>query len=1302
MNAIKNKFYFLKNNLFTSYMLEVGFPKHYAFKANANETQKAFDDIKALYNKDKFTKQNEHQFEDNFIAKVAQILGYHFVRQEEKIIQGKLEKPDFLLFTSKKDKESYEQIPKNQRGASNEYIAVILESKAYNVEVDNKKVKDNPHFQILRYLSNLKLDFGFLTNGKFWRFYDNSKLSATKVFYEINLEEILHNDDLEAFCYFYYFFHSKNFTQQTTESKPINKTLTLNDDAKITIEDDLEALIYGTNGQDSLFELIGTAIFIKNQNATLTEIYENSLYFIFRLLFIAYFEDKFSDILSKHEYFASEISLVNLHTTLESKKGSFKGFVKLNTIFKMYDKGEPNYNMPVFNGGLFDSTKTPLLSTPQLFDDVTLKEILKKFFYFDDGQSLFKRDYKTLSVAHLGTIYEGLLGYFFALADEDLLYVKYHTKGNTQKEIENYIDRYDYAELEKQEKLKKLEIISSPKLYKKGQIYLKNTSNSRKSTASFYTPQSITNFLVTQGLKERLNNENILRFKILDNACGSGHFLIEALNQITQIVLENFDDFANLKQIYEAEKKEIQNSTTQYLRDHQIDESDIVKRLLLKRVIFGVDSNPFSVELTKLSLWIDSFIFGTPLSFIEHHIKCGNALIGASLSEFANFYKSNKKDASLFTSDLMQEFKTLSEVFDELDSLHDTTAEQIAYSKQIYQTQILPKLTKLNLYLNYYTALNLAQHSQQKELKKVIELEKFADSNEEDYKNARQITQNLSREFAFFNYEVEFPEIIKKDEFGNIKFIGFDMIVGNPPWDKTKFSDNDFFPQFKSDYRTLSNTKKAEFKANQLAKDYIKKAYDAQKTATLQQNNYYKAHFPLNLGDGDGNLFRFFVERNLRLLASKATLNYILPSALMLENGSYNLRKEILQNRTINLFYSFENRDGIFNEVHRSYKFALMQIYNDTPPKNHAIKTMFYKTKIDEIYDENNVIKLNLDDIKMLSPTYLALQEVQSKKDLNILEKCYTKFAPLKSSWLDFRRELDMTNDKDLFIETHKEELLPLYEGKMIYQNNAEFSTPNYFLDKNAFDLRLKSKEIYRLKQDLKIDNKKYTKLLENLKPTNMSVQGFEKTLIKYDREFFRLGFRAIASDTNERTLIFSLLPKDCGVGNSVWSSITKSYLLNSAQIHIKTISTTRLCFALGIFNSLVVDFLARTMIQINVNKTYLERIPLPQPNDDEIMCNKAYTSIARNALILQLYNDKAGYFDKLKIEFKIKQSEIPTTSKLYDTLKARLDIAVAQLYGLNFDDFCHILKSFKVLNKNQPKFIILLKSLWKNNKERK
>ena len=214
-----------------------------------------------------------------------------------------------------------------------------------------------------------------------------------------------------------------------------------------------------------------------------------------------------------------------------------------------------------------------------------------------------------------------------------------------------------------------------------------------------------------------------------------------------------------------------------------------------------------------------------------------------------------------------------------------------------------------------------------------------------------------------------------------------------------------------SNYRTLLNSKKQEIQSNYLAKSYIQAQYKEQEGFIESLNIFYKKKYPLNHGGKDINLFRLFVERNLWLLSKDASLNYVLPSALMLEEGSYALRKEILENKKLMFFYGFENREGIFRDVDSRYKFALMQVLNtsliesDNTP--HTIKTMFYKTDIESAYDPKNILYTSLQDIRALSPKQLALQEVRDAKDLAILAKCYKAYAPLSLEWLDFKQDLN-------------------------------------------------------------------------------------------------------------------------------------------------------------------------------------------------------------------------------------------------------------------------------------------------------
>jgi hypothetical protein len=318
--------------------------------------------------------------------------------------------------------------------------------------------------------------------------------------------------------------------------------------------------------------------------------------------------------------------------------------------------------------------------------------------------------------------------------------------------------------------------------------------------------------------------------------------------------------------------------------------------------------------------------------------------------------------------------------------------------------------------------------------------------------------------------------------------------------------------------------------------------------------------------------------------------------------------------------------------------------------------------------------------LKKLSPEHWALMELRTGTDLVLLEKCYAAFPALSESWLDFRRELHMTDDKDLFIEKDAPGLLPLYEGKMIWQYSHSFDVAQYWLDATAFDRRMQSKELHRMAQDLGVPKAEVAK---------------HAAAVRYDREFVRIGFRAVASDTNERTLIFALFPKDCGSGNSLLANTPKNYVLGAdGTVRVREVSALRLLFALALFNSVLVDWLARQMIQINVNKTYLYRLPMPQPSDDEIRSNPVYAQLAKNALLLTLAAPSPKVWDdfcELAPLFNVQKHEVPFTAKAQDTLRAQNDKLVAQLYGITDAELAHLLRSFKVMTNKRPEYAALL-----------
>lgn len=352
-----------------------------------------------------------------------------------------------------------------------------------------------------------------------------------------------------------------------------------------------------------------------------------------------------------------------------------------------------------------------------------------------------------------------------------------------------------------------------------------------------------------------------------------------------------------------------------------------------------------------------------------------------------------------------------------------------------------------------------------------------------------------------------------------------------------------------------------------------------------------------------------------------------------------------------------------------------------------VIDTAFYVLDPAELDDPARHVPYPLATLKTLSPQQWALMELRQGADLPILQKCYSAFPPLSPDWLDFRNELHMTNDKDLFIEHAAPGLLPLFEGKMIWQYSHKLEQPQYWLEPAAFDGRLRSKELHRMAQDL------------GLKKADAEQHA---SAIRFDREFVRLGFRDIARDTDERTIIFSLLPKNVGAGNKVPVLIPKVYKRNDQEtVGINVISDLRKIFALAIFNSLVFDWLARFMIQISVNLTYLYRLPTPQPASDvDILQSPNYRTLARNALRLTLhagYSDFAADLAGAMQALGVTAADVPATAKEADRLRAENDQIVAQLYGLTAAEFARLLASFQGMARKRPEYLTLLQEQWRD-----
>ncbi|WP_313629209.1 Eco57I restriction-modification methylase domain-containing protein [Enterococcus italicus] len=523
--------------------------------------------------------------------------------------------------------------------------------------------------------------------------------------------------------------------------------------------------------------------------------------------------------------------------------------------------------------------------------------------------------------------------------------------------------------------------------------------------------------------------------------------------------------------------------------------------------------------------------------------------------------------------------------------------------------------------------------SYKKEIKKLLKLKRDGASK---YESKRQELQRallqyvqpiLNDETQFLHVEaleVNLPEVFFDAE-GKLKEnAGFDCVIGNPPWEVWKPNSDEYFSQYDKTYLMLKRAKAKRGRQNELFvihPNLLNKWEELEKRIERGSNlfrnrNHYQYQKWLVEGrttSSDINLYKISVERFNQLLSSAGFLSVIIPDNFATDLGATGIRHMIFDyNRPIE-FLSFENKKAIFPAIHRETKFAVMTCKKTLEDWN-SFKAFFYKTDLKDLSNENSKIDYTKQLIVDAEPEKYSLFEPKNTKEFELYRKIKFKFPALRETNLfQFRREFDRTLDTNLF-EDYSQNLLPLYEGRMINQFKiVEFPTEGV------------SQEVA-------------------IRKTNRDC--FE----------YRIGIRAISNINNRRTLIGTLLPKNCVAANSL-----------HMQKDAMNMPLKEKMFYLGILNSYPVDFVLRRLITRNVNMTYVKQLPIAQYEENEI--SESIIDLISNLI------KKSQYID-LPDDYTFNRLDIDE-----EWLIAELNARIAILYNLSREDVIFMLTSFESTN---------------------
>ncbi|MEO8972139.1 MAG: N-6 DNA methylase, partial [Ktedonobacteraceae bacterium] len=807
----------LHNNqrLFSDHYLNEILPRRW--DSLQDEAAQVMAQLRRRYSKFTPNPGNEAQTEEDWIKPVLHALGHSFEVQASLKVPDGTQRPDYIFYRDNAALVTNKH--KTVKAENLQSLAFAVgDAKSWDRPLD-KALKEsgqgrggsggdtfnnkNPSFQIFFYMLYSGLPWGILTNGRKWRLYHIQTAHKLEVFYEVDLPALIESNNVEAFLYFYAFFRRDAFDAGLFS---LNDILAESTGYAQQLSDSLREQVYDALRYVAQGFLDYTDNRLPHTNETFKLIYDNSLILLYRILFILYAEARGLLPLQENPSYGRVYSLDAIKKDVVARLQ--EGLILPNTsliwphlkeLFKIINLGSPPLTVTTFNGGLFDPQRHPFLEQ-YVVGDSSLCRAIDKLARVN-GQFI---DYRDLAERHLGTIYEGLLEeYALHVATEPMVELRVSSKivsaqGVPRKNIASE--------------------------FRTGEVYFITDRGERKKTGSYYTPDYIVKYMVDAAVRpvlevairdaqtdaERIRK--VLAINVLDPSMGSGHFLVEVTEYIARFLVE-------LGLRPDEAEAALAAPTTQTTGSNEADVT-YWKRRVAQQCVYGVDLNPLAVELAKLSLWLVTVARDRPLSFLDHHLRTGNALIGSRIEEVAaGQYPQTKKQqqrikqaeaaeksAGQLPSPLVDdEFRqNASGALDSIAAIEqnpgititDVKAQEAAYAelKQRFSEKYL-RLANLGAALYYDLKIAgdfwrpLADYALDKGSPPALAAQ---------FSELLQSATDIATRKHFFHWELEFPNIFF-DAHGQPlgEHAGFDVVIGNPPYVRQEQlgSDKPFFAE---------------------------------------------------------------------------------------------------------------------------------------------------------------------------------------------------------------------------------------------------------------------------------------------------------------------------------------------------------------------------------------------------------------------------------------------------------------------------------------------------------------------------
>ena len=915
---------------------------------------------------------------------------------------------------------------------------------------------------------------------------------------------------------------------------------------------------------------------------------------------------------------------------------------RLRTLVRMVRTGDRSAGVPAYNGSLFAADGFPgsdLLERAEIAD-IYLAPALMSIAYETDKPDTPGLDYAGLQIGHLGAIYEALLTLRLTRAPEDLAY-------DAKRDVFRPIQAGENPEVTK------------------AQLYYQAETGGRKAGGVFYTRHEFVDHLLNNSLLPALDDhlaeigkvadrnpdeaaQRLFDFSVVDPAMGSAHFLTAALDMMADRIEIFLAEVGGLPGIARQLSELSQDNSAV---SQQPEDGDLLRRLILKRCIYGVDLSPMAVEVANVTLWLASFVPGLALSYLGSNLKCGDALIGVADPSVVG-----ASDSPLFTGQAVRNaMEQAAKLQREQAAIPDRTPEEVKRSEELGSRRE-EATAGLRSAFNLWTAEPLGLDGAR------YTLETHADSVVEGAKEpAPEVVDTMAgasriaARYRFFHWPLEFPNVFHRER------AGFDVVVGNPPWNKVKFEMPSFLALHDPGIRGLRSGLERDERAERLFRQRPELRQEI--AATQQQIEEQRKFFrPANgysiQGSGDTDLYKLFCERYASIARSQGFMGVVLPRVAFLNDGSRGFRRWFFREcRPSRVDSILNNRHWAF-DIHPQYSIALVTAQVGMPVDGSLTITGPARNEREFaacIGGEGVSVDLTAlaswtpapadDSVKeptwelplLPTPTHVSvLSKMRRGVRFDFLENPQNQKRSAAVPSLTLYTELHSAQQRSFFTHPPGKGRLAVWKGSSFEQYDPHGSDPaGYGL----------SKDIEKFLQDKRKRSREFQRAFPKDVLDDPSTLPFH---------YARIAFRAVSRATDSRTVISCLVPPKTPLTDRA------PYIAYHLWEYLEQV------FVLGVFDSIPFDWQARRSVETTLNYFILNALTFPPPN------NTPWERIGELAARLSCVDDR---FAEFAAEAGVECG--PLTDAQHNDKRAEIDALVAHAYGLTEDELRFIFTDF-------------------------